>query len=142
MTSFSMENNAESIVVDDPLLAAATTLNVSTGGGDVFPSTFPFLLTIWDETTYPDPTDDSTAEIVRCTNKTGNALTIVRGQEDTSDVEHTSGDRVALLLTAGLFNDSTYGITTHIDNLLSRNNFIDYTDSPMIVTGGAITTGR
>jgi hypothetical protein len=109
MTSFVVKNNAESLVADNPLAQAAVTLNVTNGEGTNFPSTFPFLITIWDETTYHDPKDDSSAEIVKCTARSTDALTIVRAQEGTGDVAHALGERVAMLITAGIFNDATYG---------------------------------
>jgi len=104
MTKFVVKNNAESTVANNPLAQSATTLNVASGEGANFPSTFPFMLTIWDESTYPDPTDDSGMEIVKCTARTNDVLTIVRAQEDTSDVEHSQGERVAMLITAGVID--------------------------------------
>ena len=114
MTSFVVQNNAESTITD-ALALGALTLNVANGAE--FPSAFPFLITIWDEATYPDPSDDNSAEIVRCTGRTANALTIVRGQEGTGDSEHAAGERVAMLITAGHFNDATNGITTKLDGI-------------------------
>lgn len=111
MTYYVKKNNASSLVVGT-LSASATTLNVTTGEGGNFPSTFPYLLTIW---TGSDVGDDSGMEIVRCTGRTTDALTIVRAQEGTSDVEHSAGEYVAILTTAGLFNDSTYGVEGNLD---------------------------
>jgi hypothetical protein len=107
---FVVKNNAESTVADNPLVAGAVTLNVATGGGANFPASYPFLITIWNEATYPDPSDDSGMEIVKCTARTTDALTIVRAQEGTADVEHSNGERVAMLITAGILNDTTNGI--------------------------------
>ena len=117
MASFVVDNNVESLVADDPLTSGAVTLNVNTGHGARFPSTFPYRLTIWDDSTYPDPTDDSNMEVVNCTGRSTDALTIARGEEGTSGVEHALGSRVALLFTAGLFNDATYGVTTKLDTI-------------------------
>ena len=117
MASFVVKNNAESTVADNPLGAGVTTLNVAGGEGANFPSTFPFLITIWDETTHPDPTDDAGMEIVRCTGRSTDALTIVRGQEGTGDVAHALAERVAMLITAGIFNDATYGVSTKLDGI-------------------------
>ena len=125
MSSFTVKNNAESLVVDDPLAQAAVTLNVTNGEGANFPSTFPFLITIWDETTYPDPTDDSSAEIVKCTARSTDALTIVRGQEGTGDVAHALGERVAMLITAGILNDATYGLATKLDTIEASADVTD-----------------
>ena len=117
MAGFVVKNNAESLVADNPLASGATTLNVTSGEGDNFPSTFPYRLTIWDDENYADPTDDSGMEIVECTGRSGDALTIVRAKEGTSDVEHANGERVAMLITAGLFDDSVHGIITKLDGI-------------------------
>lgn len=119
MSSFVVKNNAESLVVDNPLGAGVTTLNVTASEGANFPSTFPFLITLWDETAYPDPTDDSGMEICHCTARTTDALTIVRAQEGTGDVAHALGERVAMLITAGILNDATYGVATKLDGIES-----------------------
>lgn len=110
MAGFVVGNNAESTVADSPLTSDATTLNVATGEGVNFPATFPYRLTIWDETSHKDPTDDSDVEIVDVTGRTTDALTIVRGKESTSGVEHSNGERVAMLITAGMFDDATHGL--------------------------------
>ena len=125
MASFVVKNNAESLITDNPLGAGVTTLNVTAGQGVNFPSTFPFLITIWDETTYPDPTDDSSAEIVKCTGRSTDALTIVRAQEGTGDVAHALGERVAMLITAGILNDATYGLATKLDTIEAAADVTD-----------------
>jgi len=114
MVYFQKKNNANSTVDDNPLAQAATTLNVPTGEGANFPSA-PFVITIWDKTTYSDPGNDPGMEICICTNRVSDALTITRGDENTADVEHTQGETVAMLVTSGLFNDSTYGYEAKID---------------------------
>lgn len=117
MVGFIVDNNVESSVADNPLAQAAVTLNVATGEGANFPSTFPYRLTIWDDDAHPDPTDDSGMEIVECTARSTDALTIARGKEGTGDVAHANGERVALLITAGLFNDATRGVVTKLDTM-------------------------
>ena len=103
--TFVVKNNAESTVADSPLAQAAVTLNVAAGEGANFPSTFPFLITLWDEETYPDPTDDPEMEITKCTARTTDAMTIVRAQEGTADVAHANGERAAMLITAGIIEE-------------------------------------
>ena len=125
MASFVVKNNAESLITDNPLGAGVTTLNVTAGQGANFPSTFPFLITLWDETAHPDPSDDSGMEICRCTARTTDALTIVRGQEGTGDVAHALGERVAMLITAGILNDTTYGIATKLDGIEAAADVTD-----------------
>ena len=135
MVSFVVKNNSESTVADNPLASGATTLNVASGEGNNFPSTFPFRITIWDEITYSDPSDDSGMEIVHCTGRTTDALTIVRAQEGTADVAHTNGEAVALLWTAGILNDATYGLATKLDTI---ENSADVTDSTNVDSAGAV----
>lgn len=117
MAGFIVDNNVESSVANNPLAQAAVTLNVANGEGANFPSTFPYRLTIWDEDAHQDPTDDSGMEIVECTARSTDALTIARGKEGTGDVAHANGERVALLITAGLFNDATRGVVTKLDTI-------------------------
>jgi len=104
MTKFVVKNNVESTVADDPLTQSSTTLHVPTGEGSNFPSTFPFMLTIWNSNIYPDPGNDPGMEIVKCTNRSNDTLTIVRAQENTSNMEHLQGERVAMLITAGVID--------------------------------------
>ena len=137
MTSFVVKNNAESKVADNPLAQAAVTLNVAAGEGANFPTTFPFLITLWDEETHPDPSDDSGMEIVKCTGRTTDALTIVRAQEGTADVAHVLNERVAMLITAGLFNDETYGILPRLDAAVDGK-----ADATTYTTDHTITTSQ
>ena len=120
MSGFIYKNNANSLIVGT-LTAGATTLNVTASEGTNFPSTFPFRLTLWDATAQGDPGEDSGMEIVHCTGRTTDALTIVRGQEGTADVEHAAGEKVAMLWTAGHFNDPTYGIQTILDGWVDQS---------------------
>jgi len=62
-----------------------------------------FPLVIWDQSTYPDPADDINLEVVLASYAgVANTFNIVRAQEDTSAVAHSSGDRIALHYTAGM----------------------------------------
>jgi len=118
--SFYIKKNNISSKLANTLSAGATILNVLTGEGVDFPNTFPYILTIWDEGEQPE--DDSGMEVVSCIGKTGDTLTIVRAQEGTSDVSHSLGEKVSLLITAGLFNDSTYGIEGNITTHVNESN--------------------
>ena len=120
MSGFIYKNNANSLIVGT-LAAGATTLNVTASEGANFPSTFPFRLTLWDATAQGDPGEDSGMEVVHVTGRTTDALTIVRGQEGTADVEHAAGEKVAMLWTAGHFNDPTYGIQTILDGWVNQD---------------------
>ena len=83
--------------------------------------------TVTDATGMPTPTDgdyflltlctraasvESLIEIVKVTARSGNLLTIVRAQESTSGVEHTSGSIAAMRLTAGSLENVGIGDMT------------------------------
>lgn len=133
MAGFVVKNNIESLVVDSPLAVGATILNVTPGTGSRFPSTFPFIVTIWDEVTYPDPTDDTGMEVTYCTSRTVDALIISRGEESTSDVSHASGSRASMLITEGHFNDPTYGFQSQIDAITCQKEVLMKTNDYIIV---------
>jgi len=123
MAYYIKSNNANSTVRDNPLYQDATTLNVAFGEGNNFPLAFPYLLTIWDKNNYPDPGNDIGMEIVRCTARIGDTLTIVRAQEGTSNIAHSQNETVAMLITAGHFNDPTYGYEAKINlNTVKETN--------------------
>ena len=147
MTNFTVKNNVGSLVTNDPLSSSGTTLNISTGSGTDFPSTFPYRLTIWDGNTYTNPSDDSNMEIIECTGKSGDTLTIIRGKENTSGVEHTQNSYIIMLITAGIFNDSTYGINTQLEaididengNINELNKLIYKNPTQLTISGGIVT---
>lgn len=98
------ENNAHSTINQvGGLTLIDTTLIVSDASS--FPASGDFLITIWDSDTYPDPTDDSGREIIKVTAVAGNTFTIERGQEDTIASLHANGTIVAMLITAGIFEE-------------------------------------
>ncbi|MEI6500192.1 MAG: hypothetical protein WCP21_04100 [Armatimonadota bacterium] len=98
MSWFDLRNNARTTLAA-ALAQSATAATVA--DASALPAETPFLLTVWDRDTYPDPGDDANMEIVEVTAVASNALTIVRGQEGTADVAHGSGEAAANLLTAG-----------------------------------------
>jgi len=68
-----------------------------------------FRLTIWNVTNFPDPFDDPGLEIVTAEySGTPNVYTVIRAQEDTSDQDHSAGERAALHYTAGMSEDDIY----------------------------------
>lgn len=91
-------NNGSSLLVED-LLVADTTVNLAPGEGDQFP--------------LPDPGDDDSFamltledvggnfEVVKMTERSGDILTIVRGQESTVPSGFATGSRIESRLTAG-----------------------------------------
>ena len=103
---YKLKNNAKSIInMGGGLSAGATSLTVASGS--VFPSTFPFLVTLWDKIAFSDPSDDSGMEIVEVSNRVSNVLTIVRAKEGTTDKSHANAEAVEMLLTAGHLQEIT-----------------------------------
>lgn len=67
-------------------------LTVATGEGALFPSTYPFHITIEDE-------------ILECTNRSTDVLTVTREAEGTTAAAHTSGKAVELRITAAIITE-------------------------------------
>lgn len=98
-TFYNRKNNAVSTIADNPLTDSATTINVATGEGALFPSSGTWLATIWDNTTYAnDPSSDPNMEVVLVSSRSSDALTVTRAQSGTSNVQHASGSTIALLV--------------------------------------------
>lgn len=86
-----------------------TTITVATGTGAEFPSPTGgdwFTVTLWAA----GSTTGTPNEIVRCTARTGDTLTVVRGQEGTTPASWSIGDTVANYPTAAWFNNVANGI--------------------------------
>lgn len=84
---------------------SGTTLVLATGDGDLFPDPSEdgeFNVTIWPEGEIPLA---ATAEIARCTARSGDTLTIDRAEELTSARTVVAGDQVALTVTAKVLTD-------------------------------------
>lgn len=93
-------NNASSTLAA-PISNVATSMTVATGEGAKFPSPTGsdyFSLTLYKLTSGIE----SEVEIVKCTARSADVLTIVRAQEGTTGVAHASGDYVGLRVTAGV----------------------------------------
>lgn len=113
-----LANNAMTTLATD-LTSGATTMDL-TSVADM-PASFPFRLTIWDADLYGyrNPADDPNMEIVEVTGYrsaytqyyTGAEYVIERGKEDTVAAAHSSGDAVALLITAGVLQQIQDAIT-------------------------------
>jgi len=71
-----------------------TTMTLADATG--FPASGDFLVTIWDPVGHDEPADDENMEIVKCTSRTGNVLTIERGFGETSAAAHNESDRAGL----------------------------------------------
>lgn len=93
---FLFANNATTTLAES-VSATATVLNVSSGDGALFPSPASgqaFAVTLVDAAT------GLTNEICYCTSRSGDALTVVRGQEGKNALAWSAGDTCANYITA------------------------------------------
>lgn len=87
--------------------AAATSIIVSAGTGSKFPSSFTYPLVWWNCTDYNRASADPSVEIVTVTARSGDTLTVTRGQESTTAVAHNSVGKTYCLdlnLTKGMWD--------------------------------------
>lgn len=99
-TSALLTNNAES-VLDAGITNVATSMAVSAGDGAMFPNPGAgeyFYATLSNST-------GTTIEIVKCTARSTDTLTIVRGQDGTTGQAFSAGDLVELRPIAELFRE-------------------------------------
>ena len=91
-------NNFESAIADvGGIDAAATTLTLTAGDGAGLPASGDFVLTLGDK--------DTAGEIIKVTSRSGDVLTIERGQEDTVASIWAEGTVVTCRLTAGVVEE-------------------------------------
>lgn len=93
MTIYQFTNNANTTLATG-ISATSLTLTVTAGTGSLFPASN-FKVTLLDAAT------QFVNEIVLCTSRTGDVLTIQRAQEGTVADNWAPGDIVTLLITAG-----------------------------------------
>lgn len=91
-------NNASSLLVED-LLVAAATINLAPGEGDQFPLPDPGDAESFSMLTLEDV--GGNYEIVKMTERSGDILTVIRGEEGTSPAGFATGSRCEARLTAG-----------------------------------------
>ena len=101
-----LTNNAQSLLLND-LTSVATSLTVTSGEGALFP-----VLGASDYFYVTLESNSSTFEIVKCTARIDNVMTITRAQENTIALPFSAGSRVQLRVTAA--------------NLLSAVNDLDF----------------
>ena len=93
--------------------AAATSIVLVSAEGAKLPQPSTdgeFNLTWWDSTNYGDPADDPNVEIVRCTARSTDTLTVTRAQEGTSATTKNTGGatyKMVLALTEKMKTDMT-----------------------------------
>jgi len=90
-------NNAVSALAAD-ISAGAVSLSVSSGDGSLFPTPDVyeyFVLTVKD-------LSSGQREIMHCTGRSGDVLSVDRAQEGTSAIGFASGAEVSMQITAGI----------------------------------------
>lgn len=92
-------NNASANIIQD-LTSTATSVSVTVGKGDLFPS-----LTEGDYF-YATLAGNNGLEIVKVTNRVNDTMTIVRAQDDTTALSFDTGDLFELRIVAADFNDT------------------------------------
>ena len=90
--------------------AVATSIVLTTGHGAKLPdpATANFNLTWFDSSNYGSPEDDPNVEVVRCTAKTTDTITVTRAQEGTSATTKNTGGatyKMILGVTAKMITD-------------------------------------
>lgn len=117
-------NFAESTLASG-IAAGATSLNVASSTGAKFPSSFPYPLVLWNCVDYSRASQDPGVEIVLVTNRSGDTMTVTRGQEGTADVAHNTGGKTYCLelnLTKGMWDR----IQTTINAAASSSTLFTY----------------
>ena len=79
--------NFAKVTVSQGYDASAFVITLTAGHGAKLPNPATdgaFNLVWWNSFDYGDPSDDPNVEIVRCTSRTGDVLTVARAQEDTT----------------------------------------------------------
>jgi len=102
--------------------SAATVVALQTGHGAKLPDpgvSGAFNVVWWNFTDYPDPSDDPNVEIVRCTARAGDTLTITRAQEGTSAATHNASGKVHKMILA-----LTEKTMTDLQTLISGGTFV------------------
>lgn len=95
-------NNASTVLAEAVSTTSQTTITVASGTGDLLlpsPGSWQFFSITLTKLSAPN---GPPWEIAYCTGRTGDVLTVLRGQEGTTATTWDVGDNVQLLLTAGV----------------------------------------
>ena len=126
-------NNAASKLAGAVALGAVS-LTLKTGDGAKFPTPSGgdfFLVTLYQKVGQ----DEVNHEIVKCTARVGDVLTVVRAQEGTTARAFSADDPVELRLTAG-------ALTAKQDALISSTNIKTINGASVLGSGNLVTTYR
>lgn len=133
--------------------ASATSITLAAGHGARLPSTFSYNLVWWNVTDYQDPSDDPNREIVRCTARSTDTLTVTRAQEGTAASTKNTNDKVykmILSVTKKTIEDIASDIAA-VDILTTKGDLLTFstvkarlgvgTDSQVLTAASSQTTG-
>lgn len=97
-----LSNNASGLLAL-AISDSATSISLEAGHGSRFPA---LGSGDWFPITVVRASDPSKFEIMRCTGRSGDTLTVVRGQEGTDAITFSAGDVVELRLTSGTLEEN------------------------------------
>lgn len=122
--------------LDTALGSTATTIVLALNEGDKFPA-----LGVGEECALvAEDRVAGTYEIMLCTARTGDQLTVVRGQEGTSGTSWAAGTQLSLRATAAFYG----GLATNVDDLLTdvsanTGSIASLQTGKLSLTGGTMT---
>jgi len=122
-TTFQVAKNRAKSALAADITSAVTSLTVTAGEGAKFPSTYPFPITIEDE-------------ILKCTNRSTDTLTVERAQEGTTAAAHASGKSVHLRITAKFASDLHTAVNA-IENKAAFGRLDGWTADQILKGAGA-----
>lgn len=125
MTTFVFANNAGSTLAA-PISSGATSITLAAGTGDLFPAPGAgeqFTLSLTDVAT------GQVNEIVYCTARSSDTLTVVRAQEGTAAAAWTTGDFANHFVTAGTADAFAQG---------TQGTMAAQNANAVAITGGAV----
>jgi hypothetical protein len=135
--AFDPVRNFAKVIVNQGYDSTATTIQLALGEGNKLPDPATegqYNLVWWNATDYSDPSDDPYREIVRVTAKSGDQITILRGQEGTTAQNHNLPGKtykMMLTLTKKTYED-LQTIEVYKDGILigqrARLNFLNFAD--------------
>lgn len=116
--------------------AAAASVTLTTGDGARLPQPSTdgaFDLVWWNSTDYPDAADDPNREIVRVTARSGDVLTVARGQQGiTASTKNTAGKAYKMQL--GWTRDLFTQLAGKRESVSSTTPTLTFEDAPKVVT--------
>jgi hypothetical protein len=128
-------NNAASTLAAG-ISSGASSLTVASGHGSRFPSPtggdwFPVTVV----------TSGGTLELMRCTARSGDVLTVTRGQEGTTAIAFTTGDKVELRLSAAALDQFVQDGPIATSSTETASTVVSPWQNVLSITPGANTQG-